>query len=54
MQMFKLNHDYIINSFYGLDLPSKESLKKREKKVAECIAKMGDNYVFAKKVERKK
>ena len=45
----------LIDSVYGLDLtPDQKLVKIRDRKVAKCIKEMGDKYLLAKPVQRKK
>ena len=49
------NMEELVTSVYGGNFtPSDEAQSRREQRVKECIAMMGDKYLLAKPVERPK
>lgn len=47
-----MDANLIIASLYGMKSPDVKYIRQHQKKVAEIIAKMGDKYLLATKVEK--
>jgi hypothetical protein len=47
-------NDTTLKNFYGLALPDQKAVKLRERKVAKAIEYLGEKYLLAKNIEKKR
>ena len=49
-----LGEDIVLKNFYKFPAPSKKAMKARERKIEEIKKQLGDKYLLATPVEKKK